>query len=168
MKAIKIILSILSNICYILIAAYFLVSIPAVFGYTPLIVASGSMEPNYKVGSVLYYKEVDVRDIKVNDVITFMTKTDSNVTHRVDEITDVGFITKGDANLSPDTEIVTFDKVKGKVLDFSIPLIGLYINFVNKNLWLVWVVVVILLSEFLLENVKSFKIKKSKKGVENI
>jgi signal peptidase I len=97
-----------------------------------------------------------------------MTKSDSNVTHRVDEITDVGFITKGDANLSPDTEIVTFDKVKGKVLDFNIPFIGLYINFVNKNLWLVWVVVVILLSEFLLENVKSFKIKKSKKGVENI
>ena len=156
------------NISYILIAVYFLVSIPAVFGYTPLIVASGSMEPNYKVGSVLYYKEVDVRDIKVNDVITFMTVTDSNVTHRVDEIVEGGFVTKGDANLSPDAEVVTFDKVKGKVLDFNIPIVGYYIGFVNKNLYLVGVVVIILLSEFLLENVKNFKIKKSKKGVENI
>ena len=165
-KFLKLLFSILSNICYLLIGIYVLVSLPALFGYKPLIVVSGSMEPNYKVGSILYYKEVSISDIKENDVITFETKNDSNVTHRVFEVTDEGFVTKGDANLSPDTEIVTFDMVKGKVLDFSVSYIGFYINFVNNHLHLVWIIVIILVSEFFIENMENFKIKIKTKGVE--
>lgn len=165
-KILKFILAILSNVSYLLIGIYVFFSIPVLFGYKPLIVVSGSMEPNYKIGSILYYKKVSMNDIKENDVITFGTKNDSNVTHRVFELTDEGFITKGDANLSPDSEIVTFDMVKGKVLDFSVSYIGFYINFVNNHLHLVWIIVVILVSEFFIENMESFKIKIKKKGVE--
>lgn len=164
-KFFKLLFSILSNISYILIGIYVIVSVPGIFGITPLIVASGSMEPNYKVGSVLYYKKVAIDEIKENDVITFGTKTDSNVTHRVFEVTDEGFVTKGDANLSPDTEIVQFNEVRGKVLNFNIPYVGFYINFINEHLYLVWIIVFILVSEFFIENMENFKIKKMR-GVE--
>ncbi len=167
-KVIKIIFSVLSYISYLFIGIYVIVSIPAVFGYTPLIVVSGSMEPNYKVGSILYYKEVSIGEIKENDVITFGTKTDSNVTHRVFEVTEDGFVTKGDANLSPDVEIVPFDKVKGKVIDLKIPYVGYYINYVNKHLYLGGIVVLILVSEFFIENMENFKIKNKTKGVNKI
>ena len=159
-KMLKGMLSFLSYISYALIALYAIFSIPGIIGYKPLIVISGSMEPNYKVGSILYYKKVSIKEIKENDVITFGTKTDSNVTHRVFEITDKGFVTKGDSNLSPDSEIVPFEKVKGKVLKVSVPYVGYYISFVNTHLYLILVVALILLSEFFIENIENFKIKK--------
>lgn len=166
MKILKFVFSLLSNICYVLIGIYLLVSIPGVLGFTPLIVMSGSMSPTYNKWSVLYYDEVDVSEIEEMDVITFASGSDLNVTHRVFKIVDEGFVTKGDANLSPDTEIVNFNEVKGKVLDFNIPFVGCYINFVNNHSYLVVIVVLILVSEFFIDNMENLKIKFKMKGVE--
>ena len=49
-------------------------------GLEPFIVQSGSMEPDYPTGSIIYIKEVDVTTLKEWDVITFQQHYGSGVT----------------------------------------------------------------------------------------
>ena len=56
-------------------------------GLTPYAVLSGSMEPTYHVGSLIYVKDVDHRDIAIGDPLTFVVNEDLLVaTHRVVDI----------------------------------------------------------------------------------
>lgn len=81
-------------------------------------VLSGSMEPDYPVGSLIYVKKVDASELEVGDVITFMLDEDTVATHRIVKVledendpTVLRFRTKGDAN---DTE----DRGDGEPLVF--------------------------------------------------
>lgn len=56
------------------------------FGLTPYMVTSGSMEPEYPVGSLIFVKEVPPEQIDVGDVITFrLTDGQTVATHQVYE-----------------------------------------------------------------------------------
>jgi signal peptidase len=56
-------------------------------GLSAYSVLSGSMEPAYRVGSLIYVRPVDPAKIKVGDVITFVVNEDLLVaTHRVVDI----------------------------------------------------------------------------------
>lgn len=163
LKIFKLLLKIASWICYVLIGLYFLVSAPVFVGYTPLIVLSGSMSPTYVVGDVIYYKKVNPEDLEKMDIITFESGENSYVTHRIVDIVDGEYQTKGDASLSPDAELVKYDEIKGEVVKYHLPIIGHYIKFVNEHLQLVIVVVIILVSEFFIDNMKAFDINKKTK-----
>lgn len=49
-------------------------------------VISGSMEPTYPTGSLLYVKSVNAQELRVGDAITFMLDEDTVATHRIIEI----------------------------------------------------------------------------------
>lgn len=108
--------------------------VPRLAGYETFAVLSGSMEPYYHVGSVVFVdKSAAPEEVKVGDPITF-TKTDSLVaTHRVIEIDNDKreFKTKGDANETEDASPVSFDQLVGKA-GVSIPLLG-YISIYMKT-----------------------------------
>ena len=58
-----------------------------VVGLTPYAVLSGSMEPTYHVGALIYVKDVDPADITVGMPITFVVNEDLLLaTHRVVDI----------------------------------------------------------------------------------
>ena len=89
-------------------------------------VISGSMEPTYSVGDLLYVKTVDPDSVKVGDPITFVLNEDLVVaTHRVVEVDRVNrqFTTKGDANETEDAAPVHFNNLIGVPI-FAIPLLG--------------------------------------------
>jgi signal peptidase I len=81
---------------------------PRFLPYQALIVRSGSMEPTIPTGSIVFYTKKDAAKVKVGDVIVFGRPGVPNekVTHRVVKIgtgsTGRYFITKGDANGTPD------------------------------------------------------------------
>lgn len=53
-------------------------------GYTPLYVKSGSMEPAFHVGSLIFVQKTDPADIQVNDPITYTINDEGDYsTHRV-------------------------------------------------------------------------------------
>ncbi|MGN1129705.1 MAG: signal peptidase I [Candidatus Flemingiibacterium sp.] len=101
-------------------------------------VLSGSMEPEYKTGSLIYVKKVDPEDIEVGQVITFMLDADTVATHRVIEIipdeTDpevIRFRTKGDANDAPDGGAVHCKNVIGTPV-LCIPYLGYAANYIQN------------------------------------
>lgn len=89
-------------------------------------VISGSMEPTYSVGDLIYVKTVDPDAVKVGDPITFVLNEDLVVaTHRVVKVDSENrqFTTKGDANETEDAAPVHFNNLIG-VPVFAIPLLG--------------------------------------------
>ena len=102
-------------------------------GITPYVVLSGSMEPTIKTGSLSFInKHVKYEKIKEKDVIAFKMDDETLVTHRVDEITDNGFVTKGDANDDKDGGIVTRKNYVGKNI-FWIPVLGYGVKVVQTT-----------------------------------
>lgn len=95
------------------------------FGIQVFSVISGSMEPEYPVGSLIYVKDVDPSEIEVNDVITYVLPNGTPSTHRVIGIDSANqhFYTKGDANETEDGEPVHFKNLIGTPV-FQIPLLG--------------------------------------------
>ena len=98
-------------------------------------VLSGSMEPTYSPGDLLYVRDTDPADVQVGDPITFVLNEDLVVaTHRVVEIDPESqtFRTQGDALKTPDTAPVHFKNLVG-VPVFSIPLLGYISNFIQTS-----------------------------------
>ena len=103
-------------------------------GYRVFNVISGSMEPAYSVGDLIYVKEVDPYSIQAGTPITFVLNEDLVVaTHRVVEVDaeKQRFYTKGDANETPDAAPVHFNNVIG-VPQFSIPMLGYVSDFIQN------------------------------------
>ncbi len=113
-------------------------------------VISGSMEPTYSVGDLIYVKGVDYEkvseEIKVGDPITFVLNSDKVVaTHRVVKI-DVKnqmLYTKGDTNGVVDPPVL-FKNVIGKPI-FSIPFLGYVSAFMQTPIGMVVTITVGLL-----------------------
>ncbi|MBQ8802151.1 MAG: signal peptidase I [Tyzzerella sp.] len=134
-KTLKKVWNIVSTVLVVLIVlcAVFLMG-SRLMGFRVFNVISGSMEPEYSVGDLIYVKEVDVNSIKVGDPITFVLNEDLVVaTHRVVEIDaeNQHFYTKGDANETADSSPVHFNNVIG-VPKFSIPMLGYVSDFIQN------------------------------------
>ena len=153
MGFIKKIVHFLAILSYILIIIYALICGPILVGYYPLVILTGSMEPSFKTGSVIYYQKVQESELKVGDAITFYTVDNEIVTHRIVSINDGLFETKGDANNVSDLNKVRYSDILGRDLNISIIYIGFFINFINNYLiYSISAVVLILLLEFLFSN----------------
>ena len=108
------------------------------FGFQVFSVLSGSMEPEYHVGSLIYVKEVDYTQLKSGDVITYMLSEDTVSTHRIvevvpdqDDSTVLRYQTKGDANEAADGTLVHYKNVIGTPV-FTIPYLGYVADFIQK------------------------------------
>lgn len=148
MKTAKLITNILSTIVYVCILGFLAIAAPMVLGYHPVVVLSGSMEPTYHVGSVIYYKAASFEDINVGDPITFVgAEGGAMVTHRVIEKDESAraFGTEGDANGSPDPGMVPYNNVVGKASKISIPYGGYFVNY-GKQPIVIGIMVAILLA----------------------
>ena len=100
-------------------------------------VLSGSMEPAYHTGSLIYVKKVDPFTIQPGQPITFLLDEDTVATHRVvGEVPDeedpgvIRFRTKGDANEAEDGALVHYKNVIGTPV-FSIPYLGYLADYIQ-------------------------------------
>lgn len=111
----------------VIIVLALLIAGPRFLGLQVYSVLSGSMEPAYPTGSLLYVQDVDVNALQIDDVITFRLNTQMVATHRivnvVKESNALQFQTKGDANESVDGFYVDADDVIGSPI-VSLPFIG--------------------------------------------
>jgi len=115
----------------------------SMFGIKGMVVVSGSMEPTIKVGDIVVVKHKAKDEIRVNDIIAF--KNDNIVvTHRIVDIIDDKYQTKGDNNNVVDEDLVQYDDVEG-VKIFKIPVLGYVILFMRDNFIVILVLLMMLM-----------------------
>lgn len=124
-------------VAIIVMLAILLVGVRVV-GLQVYTVLSGSMEPVYHTGSLIYVKNVDPYEIEEGQVITFMLDENTIATHRVVEVVPdeedasvVRFRTKGDANDAEDGSLVHYRNVIGTPV-FTIPYLGYVANYIQN------------------------------------
>jgi signal peptidase len=141
-------------------------------GFKPMAVLSGSMEPAYATGSVVFVNtNTSVDSIAVGDTITYsLGESSTVVTHRVIAIDQDKslFTTKGDANETEDGP-VPFSSFVGRTAGFYIPWAGSILLMAGTTqgiavaLFAVAFIVVLLMIPIILTPEKSSKaVKKSK------
>ena len=113
--------------------------VPGVIGFHPVVVLSGSMVPALNVGDVAVTRAVLPAELKVGDVVTFRANS-GFITHRIIGIEEsqggLRFKTQGDANATPDTELIPASAVVAK-LSYRIPRIGFIMNFADTDLGMI-------------------------------
>ena len=146
-KILKIISNIIYTILFIIVLLMLIIVIMqrtsnneiTLGGYRIFVVATGSMEPKYKVGDVLLSKEVEPEDLKVGDDIVYNGEEESFkgkvVTHQIISIEkeeeNYKIITKGIANSVEDPEI-TQEQVMGKIV-YKIKVLSFFEKAVANN-----------------------------------
>ena len=131
---------------------------PDLFGYRMLRVMSDSMKPVFGSGDCIIVKKVGQEEIKVGDIITFLSADpvlDGHYnTHRVidiaeDRITaEKVYFTKGDSNIQADDYAVSYEDIAGKYvckLPYGIVVSGFLQKLTDSNYYFVIVILPILL-----------------------
>lgn len=137
-ESVKKIWNLVSSILVALVVVLALLLVGARFaGLQVFTVLSGSMEPTYHTGALIYVKKTDPYTIKEGQPITFMLDENTVATHRVvgivpDEKDEsvIRFRTKGDANDSEDATLVHYKNVIG-IPVFTIPYLGYVANYIQ-------------------------------------
>ena len=121
----------------VVVLAMLLVGVRAL-GFQVYTVLSGSMEPAYQTGSLIYVKKVDPMSLRAGDVITFLLNEDTVATHRIVEVvpdendsSTIRFRTKGDANNVEDGSLVHYKNIIGTPV-FTIPQLGYLANYIQN------------------------------------
>lgn len=109
---------------------------PSIFGVTPLVVLSGSMDDGkadaMQVGDMILVKDCDTTALKVGDVIAFM-ENGYTVTHRITAVNADGtYITKGDANNTEDLSSRDPEDIIG-IYQSRIPGLGNFAMFIQSS-----------------------------------
>ena len=137
-KSLKKIWNVISTILVALVVLLALLLVGArVVGLQVFTVLSGSMEPTYHTGSLIYVKKVDPYTIEEGQPITFMLNENTIATHRVvgivpdeEDPTVIRFRTKGDANDAEDGGLVHYKNVIGTPV-FTVPGLGYVANYIQ-------------------------------------
>lgn len=127
-------------------------------------VASGSMSTKHKENTylvtenlnnqfdkydIIVVEKVDsVSDLKLYDVISFVNDEGVTIIHRIVDISynvdkgQIEFITRGDANADDaiDKFHPTIDDIQGKYVNKRIPLIGMFILFIQSSLGMITII----------------------------
>lgn len=107
------------------------------------VVVSGSMEPVFYRGDVVFIRHVDAEDLMKGDILVFKNPYDDTpIVHRIIEITVKDgtryFSTKGDNNFSPDSYYpapgIPEEGIVGRVV-FKVPKVGLVALWFKELLW---------------------------------
>ena len=137
-KTAKKIWNIVSTVLVVLIVVIAaLLVVTRLTGMRAYTVLSGSMEPTYHVGSLVFVKSAEPLSIQPGDPITYLVADKTVVTHRCVEVLPdendpsvLRFRTKGDANDVEDGALVHGNNLIGKAV-FSVPLVGFAANYIQ-------------------------------------
>ena len=118
--------------------------VPSIFGYSSLMVATGSMSGTIEEGDLIIIK--DTGDYKIGDIVTFFQDGDDiPTTHRIYNIDEEGkWVTRGDANNSYDKRSITSDEIIGEVV-LVIPYVGTFIDWAVEGGGLIYIIGIFLI-----------------------
>ena len=131
-----------------------MVVLPYFFKIKPYVVLSGSMEPTVPTGSMLWINTND-RYVEVGDIAAYeLPDGGAYVTHRIVGTKEGNYVFKGDANDTEDLNTVDEEQILGEYV-FHIPKLGMVLNRIQNNPYLLIPIGAGVISIMLLENLVS-------------
>lgn len=132
--------------------------IPDIFGWKIFIIMDEYMDDSVRYADLVFTKNIEPENLKVNDVIAFRNATNTVTIHKILEIDEEekidettqeerlvrSFKMKTLKNETSDTKVVNDSKVEG-ILKHKIPKVGLIILLMQEPLVLVVILCVILI-----------------------
>jgi signal peptidase len=124
----------LAAVAMVAIAA--VIVVPRAMGWEGMVVLSGSMEPELRVGGLAFMEPLspdELDTVQPGDIITFKSEGLKNlISHRVVEVVPaeaggLAFLTRGDANPAPDGAPIAAERVVGRV-KYDVPYLGNLVN----------------------------------------
>lgn len=160
----------------IMVLAFLLIGMRFI-GFDLFVVLSGSMEPVYKTGSVIYVKGTDTASLEEGDIITFYINEDTIATHRIVELVqengETMYRTKGDANENTDAKLVAAGSIIGQP-KFAVPYLGYLADYMQTKAGKymsiavgAFVLLLVFVPDLLFDGEEDEKKKKTKKNKEN-
>lgn len=116
--------AVLGSLCILMTA------MTLIFGFKPLIFASGSMAPEIPTGSFGLAVTTPVSELDPGQVVSVVAADQMRVTHRILENTPLGLILKGDANTVADLQPYAVESADR--LLFSVPNLGYVISWFGQ------------------------------------
>ena len=113
---------------------------PMPFGYGMAVILSGSMEPEMSVGDLIIVHESN--DYVVDDVVVFQ-ESGILITHRIVDIQEDEYVTKGDANNAEDKPIMV-SNIVGEVI-LCVPGLGNLVNIIKSPIVSIVIIVIAML-----------------------
>ena len=112
-----------------------------IFGKSCLIVVTGSMEPNILSEEFILIDEKE--NYSKGDIVTYIDEDGFLITHRIVEINEKSFITKGDANNIED-HCCDVEKIQGKVI-FHSRILGKFILYWLKPVCIIYAISIVII-----------------------
>lgn len=114
----------------VILLTIFTLFVAGLLPYKPVAVMSNSMVPIFSRGDIIIIKKIKEEDVKYleeGQIIEYKVVSGSSIVHRIQKVDYTGakkvFTTKGDNNVSADSEKVQESQVKG-IVTMVIPYIG--------------------------------------------
>ena len=114
-------------------------SVASIAGFTPLTVATESMEPTFGTSDLIIIQKCDPADLKEGDIITFHTIINNEYalnTHRIVDIEENNgyrsYRTKGDNNQIEDTHVIADGDIVGKYV-LKLAGVGALMTFLSSS-----------------------------------
>ena len=114
----------------VILLTIFTLFVAGLLPYKPVAVMSNSMVPIFSRGDIIIIKKIKEEDVKYleeGQIIEYKVASGSSIVHRIQKVDYTGaqkvFTTKGDNNVSADSEKVQESQVKG-IVTMVIPYIG--------------------------------------------
>lgn len=147
--------------------------IPGVFGYRPVIVLSGSMEPEFMIGDLIFIQDVDTEQLQKGDVVCYL-ENGAAVTHRIEEVTEEDgetiYTTRGDANNTEDQIQVKESQIQGMYKGKKITGAGDAVMFMQSTtgmvLFLVCPVLILIIWDFIYRRKADRREQEQRKALE--
>lgn len=132
-------------------------SVASVAGFTPLTVATESMEPTFGTSDLIIIQKCDPADLKEGDIITFHTIINNEYalnTHRIVDIEENNgyrsYRTKGDNNEIEDTHVIADGDIVGKYV-LKLAGVGALMTFLSSSTGFLVVIILPLLIFFVMQ-----------------
>ncbi len=168
-------LLIMATLAFFLVQSSLAGSVPSVAGYQMYVVLSGSMNPAFDTGSLVFVRSTEPESIEAGDIITYKGASASGplTTHRVVEVnregSELNYTTRGDANNVNDPNPVPASNLVGRV-EGSFPYLGYMMGFAQTKEGLIVLVFIpgLLVIGFELRNLFKYigEMDKEKKGIK--
>ena len=145
LKVIKGIIGLFSDICFIILFVYGITFIPYLLGYKATNISSSNND-YYKTGTLIYYKNVDLEELRVGDNILEKKGSDYTIykiKDLVDDSIDVG-----------DKKTITYGENVFKIGAISVPYLGYYVRFMNANRKIVYLLAIIIVFDMIFGGIR--------------